>query len=392
MNRTLRLALVFGVAAVVTMAGRAGVPAQAQAGVIVDEGVQYAAPDGQPLLMDIYRPSGPGPFAAVVLVHGGGWQFGERGNLADYAQYLAENGLAAFTIDYRLANTHRSTYAPYPAAVIDIRTAIRWVRDHANTYDLDPKELGLLGSSAGAHLVQLVGFDAEGALDQGDRVKAIVSWSGPPDLSEVYRDAAKDAVDGVVNFTNCHDGLPACQEIFDKASPLTYVDKDDPPLFFANGTDELVPLVGALELNQALGKAGVPHVLAQIPGTFHAQHYLDETSEDLPSGKTIKVASLAWLQAWLLHGGAGAEASPTPSPAASKGGAGISGFLGLVGAGALILGFGAVATRLTMRRRNRRAAREREWREGQRRYRRSSSGSRSRSGSRSGSGSRPRSD
>jgi len=364
--------------------GRA--PADAQSPPAALTGIQFADPDGQPLLLDVYEPAGTTPFPAVILVHGGGWQWGDRSNMATVAQYLAENGFVAFTIDYRLANTHR-TYNPYPAAVEDVKTAIRWVRSHAGDYQVDPKRVGLLGSSAGAHLVSLVGMEGAGPLDRGARVRAVVSWSGPQDMAELYRDGPQNAKSAVEAFTDCHGGVDACADILREVSPVTYVDASDPPLFFANGTNELVPLPQATEMDQALTSAGVEHQFVEVPGSLHAQHYANQTAPSLPAGQTVLEASLAWLQDWLARGpGSGESAAPpaTAEPAATSSHSSTTMILVFVAGGIGLLLFAGLALASALRKRARRRRREREWKEGQRRARSrshsSGSGSRSRSG------------
>ena len=348
-------------------------------GSTVKTAIKFGEPNGIPLYLDAYQPAGTGPFGAIILVHGGGWQFGERENLAQVARYLADNGLAAFTVDYRRSNRHGAHYNPYPAAVHDIRRAIRWVRAHAETYHVDPGRLGLLGSSAGAHLVSLVGMEGKGPLDSGPRVKAIVSWSGPQDMVELERDGIAWARTAVEAFTNCTAGLPACQPILKKVSPITYVDPSDPPLFFTNGSRELVPLQGAEEMDAALTAAGVSHHLVVVPGSRHAQHYSDSTAPGLPAGQTVVQASLVWLQQWV--NGVRPKTSPPPSqPGRTNGRAGVGSsetvVLAVIG-GAVLL-FVTASMVVVMRRRRRRARRVREWREGQ-------SGSGRRNGGRSGS-------
>jgi acetyl esterase/lipase len=335
-------------------------------GSTVKTAIKFGEPKGIPLYLDAYQPAGDGPFGAIILVHGGGWQFGERENLAQVARYLANKGFAAFTIDYRRSNRQGAHYNPYPAAVQDIRRAIRWVRSHADTYHVDPKRLGLLGSSAGGQLVSLVGMEGRGHLDSGVRVKAIVAWSGPQDMVELERDGIARARTAVEAFTNCTAGLPACEPILKEVSPLSYVDPSDPPLFFANGTHELVPLPGAQEMDAALTAAGVPHHLVVVPGSRHAQHYSDSSAPGLPNGQTVLQASLAWLQQWV--NGVRPTAPPTPAQtdqANSRSGSGSTELIVLaVIAGAILL-FVAGSMVVVMRRRRRRARRVREWREGQ---------------------------
>jgi acetyl esterase/lipase len=346
-------------------------------------GIHYADPDDQPQLLDVYRPAGTAPFPAVILVHGGGWQWGGRSNMASVAQYLAENGFVAFSIDYRLANTHR-TYNPYPAAVEDVKAAIRWVRTHAAEYGFDPKRLGLLGSSAGAHLVSLVGMEGRGPLDRGTRVRAVVSWSGPQDMAELYRDGPQNAKSAVEAFTDCHGGAEACADILREISPVTYVDPTDPPLFYSNGTTELVPLPQATEMDQALTSAGVDHQFVEVPGSLHAQHYANQTAPSLPAGQTVLQASLAWLETWVARAAPNANGGPpSPEPSVSSRRSSTAMILVFVAGGVGLLLFAAFGLATALRRRARRRRREREWKEGQERVRTRTHSS-SHSGSRSG--------
>jgi acetyl esterase/lipase len=108
------------------------------AGIEVRNDIEFARPGGEPLLMDVHIPPGPGPHAAVILVHGGGWSAGSK--QANFIQPLFgpldESGLAWFSIDYRLAPKH-----PYPAAVRDVEESIRYIKAHAKEFRIDPKRL-----------------------------------------------------------------------------------------------------------------------------------------------------------------------------------------------------------------------------------------------------------
>src|SRR5712692_7225669 len=108
-------------------------PARAT-GVTVTKDVQYGDAGGQQLLMDVYQPDGPGPFPAVILIHGGVFTHGDKSSLAPEGQWLASNGYAAFSIDYRLAPQFK-----YPDAVNDCQTAVRYLRSHAAQYHLNPQ-------------------------------------------------------------------------------------------------------------------------------------------------------------------------------------------------------------------------------------------------------------
>lgn len=119
------------------------------AGVEVRKDIEFSRPSGEALTMDAHIPEGRGPFAAVILVHGGGWEAGDKRGV--FIQPLFEpldaSGLAWFSIDYRLAPKH-----PYPAALLDVEEAIRYVKSHAREFRVDPHRIALMGESAGGHL------------------------------------------------------------------------------------------------------------------------------------------------------------------------------------------------------------------------------------------------
>src|SRR5690348_15916621 len=135
--------------------------------------VEYGRPGGKPLLLDVHVPDGPGPFPAVILVHGGGFDEGSKStNVRPLFQPLADAGFAWFSIDYRMAPEFRA-----PQAIADVAAAIRWVREHAAEYHVDPRKVAIAGESAGGYLV-----DYAGTHEQPDtKLQAVVSFYGPAD-------------------------------------------------------------------------------------------------------------------------------------------------------------------------------------------------------------------
>src|SRR2546425_2967710 len=137
--------------------------------------IVYDRPDGRELLMDAYIPQGHKPVPAVIIVHGGGW---EAGNKVTYVspvfEPLAKAGFAWFSIDYRL-----TPYVRVDSQLEDLRTAIRYVREHAGRFHVDPGRIAILGESASGHLVTQVGSQA----CPGCQVQAVVSFYGVYDFT-----------------------------------------------------------------------------------------------------------------------------------------------------------------------------------------------------------------
>ena len=123
--------------------------------------IEYGNVDGVSLRLDAFVPDGPGPFAAVIMVHGGGWNTGDKsggrskGLMAPMDEPLSRAGFAWFEINYRLAPKYL-----YPACLDDVETAIRWVKAHATEYKGDPNRIVLIGYSAGGELTCLAAAQA----------------------------------------------------------------------------------------------------------------------------------------------------------------------------------------------------------------------------------------
>jgi acetyl esterase/lipase len=115
--------------------------------------IEFACHDGVALLGDITIPDGPGPFPALVGVHGGGWQQGSRDIYGHWGLFLASRGYVLLAVDYRTSAPGRKSY---PEAVHDVRAAVQFIKGEAAAYKVDPARVALIGDSAGGHLATLV--------------------------------------------------------------------------------------------------------------------------------------------------------------------------------------------------------------------------------------------
>ena len=138
--------------------------------------VEFARPNGVVLTLDGWIPASARPQPAVIMVHGGSWNSGDkRTYIGPWFPALTDAGIAWFTINYRLSPQWK-----FPAAVEDVEAAVSWVRANAAKYNVDPERLALMGESAGGHLVALVG--ARGKV----KVKGVVDFYGPNDLVALH--------------------------------------------------------------------------------------------------------------------------------------------------------------------------------------------------------------
>jgi acetyl esterase/lipase len=160
------------------------------AGVIASRDIVYTTLAETPfgkreLHLDVFRPAAKGLRPALVMVHGGGWRSGTRSMEVPMAQMLAAKGFVTIPVEYQL-----SMEAKYPAAVYNIKSAIRWVKLHAAEYGIDSNRIAVSGTSAGGQLAALVGMTNGVALFEGNQgnsgasshVKAIVDIDGVLDF------------------------------------------------------------------------------------------------------------------------------------------------------------------------------------------------------------------
>ena len=112
--------------------------------------LEYRNDGNQPWMVTIFQPEGDGPFPALLDVHGGAWNRGDRGADEVMNRALAASGIVVAAIDFRLAPAH-----PYPAQVQDVNFATRWLKAHAGEFNADPASVGGMGCSSGGHTLML---------------------------------------------------------------------------------------------------------------------------------------------------------------------------------------------------------------------------------------------
>jgi acetyl esterase len=240
------------------------IPAGAQesgGGIQVRHDVRYGVGTGRAL--DAYVPQGAHNLPGVIIIHGGGWNSGNKSQAEWLAVDLVQSGFVAFSIDYRLAPRY-----PFPAAIDDVQAAITFVRQHANEFGVDPTKLAVTGGSSGGQLAALAAMMGKGSLDTGTRVAAAASVSGPMDMAKLAESSNPRIQAAVFGYLGC-SSASSCQQTGEKASPISYVDPSDPPIMITNSSDEFIPVDQATDMDAALTAAGVDHELLIIPGNTH---------------------------------------------------------------------------------------------------------------------------
>jgi acetyl esterase/lipase len=241
--------------------------------------VTYLVASNYESKLDVYQRRGmTAPQPTVVYMHGGFWAAGTKeGSLMSLVPWM-EMGWNVVNVEYRLARV-----ALAPAAVEDCLCALRFLAAQAKTYNIDTSRLVVTGESAGGHLAltsgmipESAGLDRECAGRQAvPRVAAIINWFGITDVADVI-DGPHRANAAMQWFGS----LPNREEIAHRVSPLSWVRSGLPPVLTIHGdADTTVPYAHAVQLHQALDKAGVPNQLLTIPGGKHGNFTPEERTK-----------------------------------------------------------------------------------------------------------------
>ena len=209
-------------------------------GVMVERGIEYSRPDGFSLALNMARPkSTDGKRPVVLCIHGGGFRAGNRDRHDPLCVELAGRGYVAVTASYRLAPEHR-----YPAAVHDVKAAVRWLRANADRYGIDESRIGALGDSAGGHLALYLGLTGDipefddprgGNIDQSSQVQCVVDVYGPTDFTKSYSKSV-DAAEVLPLFLG--GDLRTAWKAHVMASPLYWVTPRAAPTLVIHGTED----------------------------------------------------------------------------------------------------------------------------------------------------------
>ena len=269
--------------------------------VVIERDVVYGVVNGHKLTLDVaYREDLTSPVLAIVHIHGGAWLGGEKS--VEMAVMYAEAGYVGISINYRLSGV-----ALFPAGVHDCKRAIRWVRAHAKRYRIDPDRIGVMGTSAGGHLVALLGTSGgdpylegdEGYLEYSSRVQAVVDHFGPTDflrMSDVpgsIDHLAEDSPEALWLGGPIQE-LP---DLVERANPITYIDKDDPPILIVHGEKDQLVIIGQSELLcDALRGAGVKTKFVRVKNAGHGYRPIPEGATVEPSLEEIKRLQMEWFE------------------------------------------------------------------------------------------------
>ncbi|MEQ9441744.1 MAG: alpha/beta hydrolase [Cyclobacteriaceae bacterium] len=249
-------------------------------GTVLHGNIPYNDDTLQKHLLDIYLPpNAQGKLPLVIFVHGGGWlsndKYADIGYMKKTVAEIVSSGFALASIDYRF-----STQAVFPAQIQDCNRAVSYLYDHADTYGFDPQRFAVMGFSAGGHLASLMGLSNNDQVNaffmtgtsQSFTFKAVVDFYGPAEL--ILFPGADDAKspEGLLIGT----APLARPDLAKAASPVTYVDQDDPPFLIIHGEkDALVSPRHSKLLSAWLDAVNVPNELIIVKDAPHFGEMFD---------------------------------------------------------------------------------------------------------------------
>jgi acetyl esterase/lipase len=271
-----------------------------------DRTVPYATVDGGRVLsLDVYLPTPrpAKPSRPLLVVHGGFWAAGQRGEASLTSRALAEQGFTVFDVEYRIA--------PQPnwqTALGDLKCAIGWVKQHASTGDwnVDPKKIALLGRSAGAHLALMAAYtatagDLPSSCPSGDTsVESVIALYGPTDLAWAYAHPANlHAADSPAKLRAFLGDAPEREpERYRAMSPTERVTATAPRTLLAQGgRDQFVAPDQMDRLAARLTALGVPHETLFLPWAQHAFDFVPGSF----SSQILEATLRAFLKGGATH-------------------------------------------------------------------------------------------
>ncbi len=246
-----------------------------RAGVKVVRNVTYREVAGKTLRLDVAMPEEPGANRpAIMQIHGGGWIIGDKREQGwPLIGHLAANGWVCFNVNYRL-----SPAAAWPDHLIDLKYALKWIREHADEYGIDPNFIAVTGGSAGGHLTAMMALTANdpeyqpGFEDANTTLQAAVPVYGVYDFTNrlgTMLDRFRPQVLEPMIMKAFFEQEP---EKFHRASPIDRVHPDAPPFLIVHGDrDTLAPVEDARLFAETLRKISRSAVIyTELPGAQHA--------------------------------------------------------------------------------------------------------------------------
>jgi len=254
-------------------------------GTVMKSNLSYANDSNKKHLLDIYLPPGKRVRRPLIVwIHGGAWmlndKYADMGYMKNTVRGFVDSGFAVASIDYRY-----STEAIFPAQIQDCNQALEYLYQHAEEYKFDPHKIALIGFSAGGHLASLLALSNNNNVKEffpsgkptHFKIKCVLDFYGPSDFIMFAGRPDTSMSDERDPLSTLLGAKPLVRpDLAKKASPVTYVDRNDPPFLIVQGEkDESVPNTQSKVLSSWLTVSGVKNELIVVPGAPHFGEMFD---------------------------------------------------------------------------------------------------------------------
>ncbi|MFV8270958.1 alpha/beta hydrolase fold domain-containing protein [Flavobacterium sp. GT2N3] len=251
--------------------------------VVEDKGIIYKNSASGFLLLDAFYKKTKNRNPAVVLIHGGGWKSGNKSQMQFLAKNIASKGYSCFAVEYRL-----SPEAAYPAAIFDVKEAIKYIKANAEKFNADPNRVAVLGCSSGGQMAALIGTtnnnlefeDLKSEFNQSSSVQAIINMDG------ILAFKHPESKEGKVASEWLGGTFEEKPEIWNQASPLNHVNKNTPPILFIN-SDMPRFHAGRNDMIAKLNELGIYSKIKNIRNSPHSFWFFHPWFEEMVESTTV---------------------------------------------------------------------------------------------------------
>jgi acetyl esterase/lipase len=233
--------------------------------------IVYSKISDRKLRLDAYFCNTFAKNPAIVILHGGGWKSGNKSQMESFAKEMASKGFSCFNIEYRL-----SPEAKYPAAIFDVKKAIKYIKTNAHKFHTDPSKIAVLGCSSGGQMAALIGTTNNNSLFEekdnnnkiNSNVQAIIDVDG---ILAFKHPESKEGTVAALWLGGSYEEKP---EIWEQASALTHTDKNTPPILFIESSIDRFH-AGRDDMIAILNKNGIYNDTKTIPDSPHSFWFLN---------------------------------------------------------------------------------------------------------------------
>jgi acetyl esterase/lipase len=218
------------------------------------------------LALDFYAANTKTPSPWVLIVHGGGWNGGDKTEFSDFHSYLANQGTAVVAVSYRLAPQYK-----WPAQRDDVLAAVSFIKAKYKDLNVDPERWAIMGRSAGGQIAEAVAYQIPDA-----SLKGVIAFYAPSDLEFAYRNTTdNDIINSRTLLVQLLGGDPAqASKIYADASPLNFVTRQSPPTLLLHGRpDPLTWFRHSRRLLDKIHHVGAQGAYLELPWATHAFDY-----------------------------------------------------------------------------------------------------------------------